>query len=77
MATGFPPVISAITVQNVNLTFTPGSATFFSGAQYARAVTLTMNLNAVAGGQIVNLSAVTPASQRFQHRLPSQPALLQ
>src|SRR6185295_18681662 len=39
----------------------PGSATFFSGASFARSVTLVMNVNAVEGGQLVNLTSSDPS----------------
>jgi mucin-19 len=67
-ALGFPQIESQIQVQNVNLSFVPGSATFFAGSTYAQSVTLIMSLPALAGGQTVNLSssdtsvATVPAS---------------
>ena len=61
-------VVSQIQVQNVNLSFVPGSATFFAGPNYAQSVTVIMSVAALAGGQTVNLSssdttvATVPAS---------------
>jgi hypothetical protein len=56
-AFGFSNVTSNIQVQNVNLSFVPGSATFFAGPAYAQSVTLIMSIAAVSGGQTVNLTS--------------------
>ena len=56
-ATGFPAVQSQIQVQNVNLSFVPGFATFFAGPNYAQSVTVIMSIPAVSGGQTVNLTS--------------------
>src|SRR5262249_32386522 len=67
-ANGFPPISGQIQVQNVNLSFVPGSATFFAGPVYAQPVTIIMSVSALAGGQTINLMssdtsvATVPAS---------------
>src|SRR5262249_42808366 len=67
-ANGFPTISALIQVQNVNLSFLPGSATFFAGPVYAQPVTIIMSVAALAGGQTINLTssdttvATVPAS---------------
>ena len=60
-ATGFPPIQSQIQVQNINMSFVPGAATFFSGPNYAQPVGLIMSVPAVASGQTVNLTSSDPS----------------